>query len=493
MRRDPRFHIAIVVLTIHTFGQLWLGFTVSVPQIAAAIVTCGLIDVAVTYVRDRRIVWPASALLTGSGVALVLRDLGTARGDHWSTDSVLLFALVAAGSLATKYLFTRAGRQMFNPSNVGLVVAFLILGSGRVEPLDLWWAPMGPAMLGVYMVLGLGGAVITARLKLFEMAVAYWLTLVAGVGLLAVSGHSITARWSLVPVSGTHFWWVVITSPEVLILMWFMITNPPTIPEGRRARVEFAVTVSVLATLLMAPQGNEFNTKVALLGSLTIVSPFNRLFDRAHEPEHEFRIRPAVASLAALSIAAAIVVAGLPARTTVVAPDLAFAAAYLPTDNADIAQPDQVPPPVEIPPLVVSAEAIDLDSTLGEGAADDAARALLEALEAEAHAYRTGDTSVLMAHEISERLDETTSAVEAATGSTLLAVPVYRFDSLRMVVTHPFGPQNIARPGFAAAGELTKILMGPDGTEVSRSVEPCDLVFVMLRLRNGNWYLTGTL
>ena len=31
-----------------------------------------------------QLVWPASAMLTGSGVALIFRVLGTERGDHWS-------------------------------------------------------------------------------------------------------------------------------------------------------------------------------------------------------------------------------------------------------------------------------------------------------------------------------------------------------------------------------------------------------------------------
>ena len=31
--------------------------------------------------------WPASAMLTGSGVALILRVVGTPAGDPWSTNA----------------------------------------------------------------------------------------------------------------------------------------------------------------------------------------------------------------------------------------------------------------------------------------------------------------------------------------------------------------------------------------------------------------------
>ena len=73
---DPRLHVAAVIVTIHVLGQLGLHFWVSVPQILAAILTAAGIELAVTFVRTRSFVWPASAMLTGSGVALILRFRG---------------------------------------------------------------------------------------------------------------------------------------------------------------------------------------------------------------------------------------------------------------------------------------------------------------------------------------------------------------------------------------------------------------------------------
>src|SRR5262245_10472799 len=75
--RDPRLHVAAVILTIHVLGQVSLGFHVSVPQILAAILTCAVIEVALTFHQHRALVWPASAMLTGSGVALILRVTST--------------------------------------------------------------------------------------------------------------------------------------------------------------------------------------------------------------------------------------------------------------------------------------------------------------------------------------------------------------------------------------------------------------------------------
>ena len=75
--RDPRLHLAAVIVSIHVLGQTALGFQVSVAQILVAIVTCAVIEVAWTLNRTGTLVWPASAMLTGSGVALIFRVIGT--------------------------------------------------------------------------------------------------------------------------------------------------------------------------------------------------------------------------------------------------------------------------------------------------------------------------------------------------------------------------------------------------------------------------------
>ena len=91
--RDPRLHLASVIITIHVLGQVALDFTVSIPQILVAIMSCALLEVALTFRKTKQFVWPASAMLTGSGVALILRIVGQPPGDHWTWSGWYLFAL----------------------------------------------------------------------------------------------------------------------------------------------------------------------------------------------------------------------------------------------------------------------------------------------------------------------------------------------------------------------------------------------------------------
>ena len=124
-----------------------------------------------TFRQSEAFVWPASAMLTGSGVALILRVVGTPPVDSpWSTYGWYVFAGVAGLSLLTKYVIRYRGSHVFNPSNIGLVVAFIVLGSTRVEPLDFWWAPLNVWMLAAYAVIITGGLLITRRLHLLALA-----------------------------------------------------------------------------------------------------------------------------------------------------------------------------------------------------------------------------------------------------------------------------------------------------------------------------------
>ncbi|MGH8916389.1 MAG: hypothetical protein ACRDZM_17970, partial [Acidimicrobiia bacterium] len=391
--RDPRLHLAAVIISIHVLGQTTLGFRVSVPQILVAILICSLMEVIWTFYKTRHIVWPASAMLTGSGVALILRLVGQERGDHWTWDGWHIFAAVAAFSLLSKYVIRYRGSHLFNPSNVGLVVAFVVLGSDLIEPLDFWWAPLDLWMGAAYLIILVGGLLITARLNLLAMAATFWLALGAGIGVLAASGHCMTTAWSLQPVCGPSFWWVIVSSPEVLIFLFFMITDPKTIPGAWAGRVGFAALLAGVCTSLMAPQTTEFGAKVGLLAGLVVMTPLRFLLDRMmggermavlttlseSPPARLFARGVALGSLAAL-ISVGIVVAGAPARDTAQAATDATLAIDVEIDPASL-------PPVTVSP---EAEALNADIT-----PDALAVFLAEDLAIEGEAMLRADTSLL--------------------------------------------------------------------------------------------------
>jgi hypothetical protein len=223
---DPRLHLAAVITTLQVLGQTVFDFRLSIAQILISLLTCAVLEIAITFKKQHVLMWPASALLTGNGVAFILRVPGTEHGDWWSLRGWWIFAATAAVSLLSKYVIVWRGGHVFNPSNIGLVLCFLVLGRGRAEPLDVWWGPMSQWLGLAFAVIIAGGLVILSRLRLLRVAVGFWLSFAAGIGLLALTGHTMTARWHLGPITGFSFWWVLVTSPEVLVFLFFMITDP---------------------------------------------------------------------------------------------------------------------------------------------------------------------------------------------------------------------------------------------------------------------------
>ena len=488
--RDARLHVAAVILTIHVLGQVTLGFQVSVPQILAAILTCAVIEVAVTYRAKSSFVWPASAMLTGSGVALILRVPGTPPNDHWSTHAWYVFAGVAAFSLSTKYVIRYRGSHVFNPSNIGLVIVFIVFGSTRVEPLDFWWAPLGSGLLLAYAVILAGGLLITARLGLLAVAATFWLTLAAGLGVLAASGHCMVARWAFAPVCGFTFWRVIITSPEVLIFLFFMITDPKTVPSGRTARVVFGFLVAVVSTLLMAPQTNEFGTKVALLGGLTIMCAARPVLDRIASTARPTRdalrrlvtgpgvaatiSRVGVVLVAVAMVSVTIVAAGAPARG-VVAP---AAADVLGRVSHDV-------DPATFPSISVEQDVLDWNHELTGPRAREIVLSLAENLQLEKDALLRADATTPEAVDHGDRLDEMRARLQHDTASGTTVVERFQFDDVNVTLIVPFGKQTGLSLGLESRGTVTTETYAAG--HVQRTSAPFAKTFVMSRPTGARW------
>jgi Na+-translocating ferredoxin:NAD+ oxidoreductase RnfD subunit len=309
---DPRLHLAAVIISLQIIGQVGFHFELSIAQILLAIGTAAVLEVAIAMRSQHVILWPASATLTGNGVAFVLRVPGTVHGDWWSLRGWWIFVGTAAVSLLSKHVIRWRGEHIFNPSNIGLVLCFLLLPRTRAAPLDFWWGPMSVWLALALAIIVAGGFAILRRLKLLRVALGFWATFAAAIGVLALAGHTMTARWHLGPVSGFQLWWVLVTSPEVLVFLFFMITDPKTAPRSPGGRLAYAISLGLLAGVLIAPTTTEYAAKVALLGSLALVClalPFLRLVPWPLSR----RVVVGIAAAAVVVSGAAIVVGNAPA------------------------------------------------------------------------------------------------------------------------------------------------------------------------------------
>nr|MDP9020198.1 RnfABCDGE type electron transport complex subunit D [Actinomycetota bacterium] len=259
-----------VIMTLHVLGQAVLEFKVSIVQILVTIAVGALVEAAVTLHRHRVLAWPASGILTGSGVAFILRASGTEHGDWWSVNGIHFFVIAVLLSLLSKYLVRPGGRHLFNPSNVGLVWALLVIGPAYVFPQYLWWGPSEVAVAVAYGLILLGALFIVRRVRMVPMVLAFLVPYVSLVGLFALSGRSFLAIWHDGPVSGLAYWQTVALSPEVLVFVFFMMSDPQTAPKSRVGRIVYGSATALVATGLLYFQPTEFGIKLAILSSLTV-------------------------------------------------------------------------------------------------------------------------------------------------------------------------------------------------------------------------------
>lgn len=421
---DPRLALAAVIISLQILGQTVLDFEVSITQILLAVGTCAVIEIGIVAWQRQEIIWPASAMQTGNGIGLIMRVPGTEHGDWWSTRGAWLFVAVAAFSVLSKYAIHVGDRHLFNPSNFGLVVAFVPLGTDVVDPQALWWGPLSWPVLAALAVIALGGVFVTRRAGVVVVTASFYLPFCALLGLLAASGHCMTARWSFAPVCGAHYWWIVVTSPEILVFILFMITDPRTVPSGRTARVAFGATIAVVATLIAAPQTTEFGTKVGILAALVITCALRPLFERwspASTPawtdvvRRGLRSAPrrAVAAIGMLLIGGSIVAAGAGAREVPVEQFGAGGESSRSRPVIDV--PADVP--ITIEPTSGIAGAIEVET------ARDVAHDVLEDLAIEARAAATGDAGLAATALYGERLEEFRSTLGRGEASPAIDEP----------------------------------------------------------------------
>ncbi|HTO00919.1 MAG TPA: FG-GAP-like repeat-containing protein, partial [Microthrixaceae bacterium] len=276
---DPRMHLAVVTTTLQVLGQVAFDFNVSIAQILITMAACAVIEFTITFTRDKTIAWPASAMLTGNGIALILRVPGTEHGDWWSLHGWPIFVGTAALAMASKYIIRRNGKHIFNPSNLALVVVFVALGESRVDPQVLWWGPWSvPIAIAFAVIIG-GSIAITRRVKQGHSAMSFWIVFAVCTAVIAASGHSISANWHVGPVAGFDYWRLLVTSPEVLVFLFFMITDPKTAPGGRVGQSIYGAGIAVVGAAIISTQSGEFGTKVGILAGLVVLCLFVRTIE----------------------------------------------------------------------------------------------------------------------------------------------------------------------------------------------------------------------
>lgn len=205
-----------------------------------------------------------SAIVTCLGLSILLR-----------ADALWVHPVVASAAIASKFLLRVRGRHVFNPANLGVVLALTLLPGTWVSA-GQWGHDLAAAVWFVML-----GTLVTGQARRWETS---WIFLAMWLGLAALR----TLWLGQPPAVLLH----QAGNGALLLFAFFMISDPMTTPARRGARLFHAVTV---ATVAFVWQFVLFRTN-GLVWALFLCVPLVPLLDwRYPGPAHRWTPQPPAA------------------------------------------------------------------------------------------------------------------------------------------------------------------------------------------------------
>lgn len=205
--------ITSILLAAHiSFGILdsWIQLLTA---ITAAFITESLLHKIVTgKFRDL-----SSAYVSGISAGILVRS-----------PMLWPFALCAAISIASKYVFRFRGTHIWNPTNFGVVI-MLLIASDSMAILSIQWGNNMWAMLVIWII----GLITISRVNRFNISATYVVSFIIFAWLRSViTGEALMAE--LAPLTG----------PMYQLFVLFMITDPKTTVRSRKGQYIVAFLIA---------------------------------------------------------------------------------------------------------------------------------------------------------------------------------------------------------------------------------------------------------
>ncbi len=245
---DPRRYQIACLGTLLAYGWIFLQFDIGLPQIALSLLGTVGTQWACTRLWRLPRFEPASALISGLSLCLLLR-----------TDQLWVAAVAAVITIASKFVFRIDGKHVWNPTNFGVATTLLLSDHAWVSP-GQW----GSATVAAFAFACAGGMVVN-RAERSDITYAF-----LGFFLCFIFGRSL---WVGEPMTiPLHR----LQSGAFLLFTFFMISDPRTSADARGARVLQAALVAWLAWTI---QFRWFHTN-GLIWSLYFLAPLTPILDR---------------------------------------------------------------------------------------------------------------------------------------------------------------------------------------------------------------------
>lgn len=251
--KDPRYLQIAFLASFLVAGMTTLGFDVPPWQPVSIVLTACATQWALTRLMKVPPAGYLSPIITSLGLSLLLR-----------ADAVWVGPFAAAVAIGAKFLVRVRGKHLFNPTNLGLVVALLVTQHAWASPAQ--WGHSA-ARLGWFAAFGLMVAHRSFRSDVSLAFLGSWVALkTARIAWLGAPWASLAHQLS---------------TGSLILFTFFMISDPKTTPDRRSARLIFGASVAVLAFWFL----HGLWWQNALLWALCLLSPFTPLLDRLFPAE----------------------------------------------------------------------------------------------------------------------------------------------------------------------------------------------------------------
>lgn len=252
LTRDAR-HFQIFYLGLFLFIGIWkLGWELEWLRFLTIIAVAFGTQAVCVQLTTKNFRSLKSALITALGLCLLLK-----------ANSVWVLGLASALAISSKFILRVNNKHIFNPANFGIIVAILLSGEAWISP-GQW----GSATVLLFLI-GVLGFIILLKVGRLDISLTFLLVFFA----LEYCRTVLYLGWG---------WDVLLhkfTNGSFLLFTFFMITDPVTTPNHKKARIIWAFFLAVLSFSLTS----WFFIHTAPIWALIVMAPVTVLLDRYYK------------------------------------------------------------------------------------------------------------------------------------------------------------------------------------------------------------------
>ncbi len=222
---DIYIHMIITLVILAAIGIGQVGIQKSLPQLAIAVVVTSILDFIIKYYKQKKAVFPKSAIITGLFIGSLLNP-----GAH-----IYIIIIASIIAILSKHIIKIDKKQIFNPAAFGLVVSYFLFKSGAS-----WWSAssvLSNFSFGIPLEIIILGILICYRIKRLKTVFVFLLFYNV---IFFLTGMQLVLKNP-----------IALLNPLVLFFAFLMLIEHRSSPLTVKSGAVYGIIVAVMAFVLL--------------------------------------------------------------------------------------------------------------------------------------------------------------------------------------------------------------------------------------------------